>query len=241
MMLVLPLLVLCRAPLADPTEPVATTVATETVEDDPPGAPAKSTLVTPPPSHEDPDHRRLEGGFGVRFGSQLIDGRDVGTVTPIHVDAGMRLPNWLLYGEYDLMSFTWPTTPVALSGAAPVGGEATGLMQRVAGNARYAIGHVGEKDMDSNVWAEAGVGLQHVTWDAGGVWTRPDLSLGIGGSMFGLGDTKHGGMSAGFRVTLARRNNASGPPICAGPCDMATAPSGWDRSITFDLTMLFGN
>ena len=94
--------------------------------------------------------------------------------------------------------------------------------------------------MDSNVWAEAGIGFQHVAWDAGGVWTRPELSFGVGGTMFGRGDTKHGGMTAGFRVTLAPRNNASGPSICAGPCDMATAPSGWDRSLTFDLTMIFG-
>ena len=99
---------------------------------------------------------------------------------------------------------------------------------------------LGEKDVDSSVWAEAGVGVQHVTWDAGGVWTRPDLAFGVGTSMYGQGDHKHGGLTIGFRVTLARRDNASGVPICAGPCDMATAPSGWDRSIMFDMTLLFG-
>ena len=184
MMLVLPLLIVARAALAETT-----------FEEDPPPpaqrplidseSPPPQKILQAPPPPEPGEHLRAEGGLGVRFGSQFIDGRDVGTVTPFHVDAGVRTPSWLVYGSYDLMSFTWPTTPVALSGGSPAG-EATGLMQRLGANARYAIGHVGEKDMDSNVWAEAGVGLQHVTWDAGGVWTRPDLSLGVGGSMFGL-------------------------------------------------------
>ncbi len=201
--------------------------------------PVAPPVVAVLPRADDVDHPRIEGGFGVRFGSQFLAGRDVGTVTPFHVDAGVRMPSWLLYGSYDLMSVSWPTTLAAASGPA-LAASATGLVQRLGGAARYAIGHVGERDLDSNVWAEVGMGLQHVTWDAGGVWTRPDLSFGIGASMFGRGNHRHGGMSAGFRVTLAHRNNASGPPSCAGPCDMATAPSGWDRSITFDLTMLFG-
>ena len=202
-------------------------------------APARAPAPPPPPRPGPDAHWRGEGGFGVRFGSLFIDGRDVGTVVPLHLDAGLRSTRWLFYAEYDLLSFSWPGPAAALSGQ-PVAGATTGLMQRLGGSARYAVGRIGEKDMDSTVWAEAGVGLEHVAWDAGGTWTRPDVTLGVGTTLFGQGDDKHCGMSFGFRVTLARRDNATGMPTCAGPCDTATPPSGWDRSIVFDMTLLFG-
>ena len=125
MMLVLPFLVVARAavPLDD--------------EQPPPPPPAQETPVAIAP-HEDIEHLRLEGGFGVRFGSQFIDGRDVGTVTPFHIDAGVRTSSWLIYGEYDLMSFAWPTTPVALSGGTPSG--------RVHGAHAAARGHRALRD-----------------------------------------------------------------------------------------------
>lgn len=202
---------------------------------------AASPVAPPPPPQPRPAPGwRFEGGFGVRFGSQLIDGRDVGTVVPLHLDAGVRGGHWLVYGTYDLMAFTWPGPSVSLSGQPAPGSATTGLLQRLGGAARYAIGRVGEKDMESHVWAEAGAGVEHVAWDAGGTWTRPDLALGVGATMFGKSDDKHGGMTIGFRVLLARRDNATGMPSCAGPCDTATTPSGWDRSIVFDMTLLFG-
>ena len=163
---------------------VATARSFDDTELDPPpqlaAAPTSPPPAAPPPPPRPEARWRAEGGFGVRFGSQLIDGRDVGTVVPLHLDAGLRTGRWLVYGEYDLMSFSWPTPAVALSGQLG-GGTTTGLLQRLGASARVAIGRTGEKDMDSNVWAEVGAGLEHVAWDAGGrgraqtsrsVWAR---------------------------------------------------------------------
>lgn len=189
---------------------------------------------------------RLSAGVGIRFGSFRINGAGTGTAIPFHLDLGLRKNRLFFFGSYDVLNVD--IGPSSTAGIAPRGTSATdsgagsGLVQRIGANARYAVGRVGERDGGFDVWAEAGVGMQHLAWDAGGVWNRHDVALGIGGTMLGLGRHSHGGFSIGLRVLLAPRADVptGAPAACGGPCDRATAPSGTDRSFMFDMTVPFG-
>jgi hypothetical protein len=183
---------------------------------------------------------KVEGALGVGWGTFLVNNVDVGTVTQGHLDGGLRSGRLLLFAGYDLMSLTLPAQMSQVRGELDPG-NGRGLMHRFGGNARYSYGRAGCRDVGVDLWAEAGVGVEHFRWDAGGVWTRPDLSLGLGGSWWLLGDKQHGALSAGIRITIAPRGDVAGAPIaCAGPCDQATSPTGWDRSFLFDLKLSFG-
>lgn len=191
------------------------------------------------PSYLDHDWR-LEGGFGFRAGSQTVDGTHVDFGDPIVVEGGVRQNRLYVFGEYSIAEMTFP-----YSGNVQALGKAngaTGLMQRVGATAQYSFSRAGERDGGIDLYAEGGVGWEHLQWDEGGVMTRPDLALGLGTNMWGAGRHKHGGLSMGVRVQLSPRNdvNAGAPSTCAGPCDYATPPSKWDRSILFDMTVHFG-
>ena len=83
--------------------------------------------------------------------------------------------------------------------------------------------------------------MQSVRWDAGGEWNRPDVSLGLGLAGFGFNDRRHGGLGVGLRMMFTPRTDVDGAlPACGGPCNQATAPTGWDRSFLFDITVIFG-
>ena len=100
---------------------------------------------------------------------------------------------------------------------------------------------LGESDGGLDFWGEAGLGVEHLRWDAGGTLTRPDLSLGIGATFIYLGRSRHSGITAGLRITIAPRTDDDGaPPTCGGPCDTATPPASLDRSFLFDITVPFG-
>jgi hypothetical protein len=191
---------------------------------------------------------RIEGAVGVRFGSFTLNGDSSGTAIPFHLDLGLRHDRLLVYGGYDVMSvethgpaFTTGGTATMTTGTGQPLGDGSGLVQRVGANARYVIGKVGESDGGFEIWGEGGIGAQHIAWDAGGTWTRPDVALGIGGTMVWLGDRKHAGGTIGLRVLLAPRNDiANRPPTCGGPCDTATRPSSLDRSFMFEISVPFG-
>ncbi|MBA3459889.1 MAG: hypothetical protein H0T46_08005 [Deltaproteobacteria bacterium] len=191
---------------------------------------------------------RISGGAGVRFGSFTVNGDSTGAVIPFHLDLGARRRHTFLYGSYDVFGID------ARFGAADPGdgtmrfatttelGDGSGLVHRVGVNARRAFGSITEHDGGLEAWGEAGIGLQHIRWDAGGVWTRPDLALAVGVTGLGLGKNKHAGFGIALRVLVSRRNDTAGAmAVCGGPCDAATAPSGFDRSFLFDLSVPFGN
>jgi len=187
-------------------------------------------------------HWMVEGGFGVRVGTARLDSHSAGVVVPGHLDAGVRHGAIFLYGEYQLSGISYPGG--FLSGA-PLRlqtGSADGLQHRLGAQARYTIGRIDDEDDEwFDLWVEAGAGIERIQWDAGGTWTRPDVVLGLGTSLLGWGHHRHGGISLGLRITLARRNDvANAPDACGGPCDAPTPPTGWDRSFLFDATVMFG-
>lgn len=191
---------------------------------------------------------RVYAAAGVRFGSFTINGDSSGTAIPFHLDLGVRRDRWLAFASYDVFGVTArvPSLSPAETAAARSPelsslGDGSGLAHRFGVAARYTLSRFGESDGGLDFWAEGGVGVEHLRWDAGGTLTRPDLSLGVGATVIFLGRTHHAGITIGLRVTIAPRNNASNaPPTCGGPCDTATAPASLDRSFLFDITVPFG-
>jgi hypothetical protein len=183
---------------------------------------------------------RLEGGLGVRWVDMILVNQDVDAGHQGHLDVGVRRDRWLVYGEYDLMQLTYKGPPIEVGerGTETVNGR--GLLHRLGGNVRYTVGRIGNShDGGLDLYGELGGGIEHFVWDIGGVLTRPDLAIGVGTQALALDDHQFGGISLGFRAVLAR-HDAHGALACGGPCDRATAPTGWDRSFMFDLTLLFG-
>ncbi|HEY4243857.1 MAG TPA: hypothetical protein VGM88_28785 [Kofleriaceae bacterium] len=194
---------------------------------------------------------RLEMGLGFRAGSQMVDGKSTGSVAPVQLEGGIRWWRLFAYGEYQFTSLTWPgnqATPTDGQAALQTGGgtaalpPAHGIEHRGSLNARYSFGRLGDlKDGFGDLYVEAGLGEEQFRWDGGGTLTRHDYSFGLGASAIGFGRHHHGGYSMGFRVVLAPRNDVAGAPAtCAGPCDTATPPTGWDRAFLFDMTAYFG-
>jgi hypothetical protein len=222
------------------------------VEDDPLLQPETTAPSPPPPTDYASDRDRyarwrISGGIGVRFGSFTVNGDSTGAAIPFHLDLGARHRRLFLFASYDLFSIDAnvptiePGDTSARAAALTQLGDGSGLVHRVGATARYALARFAEHDGGFDLWTEAGVGFQHVRWDAGGVWTRPDLALGFGATMLYLGKRQHAGASIGLRVMLAPRSDVMGAPaVCGGPCDEATPPSGTDRSFMFDITVPFG-
>lgn len=189
---------------------------------------------------------RLEGGIGVRWGSVLINNVAANdTVKQFHLDGGIRLRDHrvFLYAQYALHQMQLPIDELAAMGSGtPVSiGTGRGLAHRLAAHGRYSFARGGDGEGGIDLFADAGVGVQHIRWDAGGAWTRPDLQLSLGVAGFGIGDTKHGGLSLAIVLAVAPRNDVMGAGrACGGPCDYATEPTGFDRSFMFDATLMFG-
>lgn len=232
----------------EPEEPIAApnTTADETIAPDPleTRQRRRNTLHEPRMSHRERlhGHWRLSAGAGLRWGTFLVNNIDTGTNMQAHLDLGVRKKRWWIAAEYALMATTLPADELATRAVDPMlVGDVDGLVHRLGGFVRYSISRLGCNDAGFDVYVEGGAGLQHLRWDDGGAWTRPDLSLGMGIGTWFLGDTDHAGLTVGLRVTLAPRNDVEGAlPTCAGPCDQPTPPTGVDRSFLFDITVPFG-
>lgn len=194
------------------------------------------------PAAADP---HVEAAVGYRWGSALVDGVDVGHVGGADLQVGARLRGkLLLYGEYDLSSLTFPASPTGLDEArvgiaTPTG--SSGLEHRLGTNARYSFNRIGDPDGGMDFWAEAGAGIEHYVWDRGGVWTRGDFDIGLGTSMRMRSSGMVHGMTFSVRGTFAPKSNVGSQVSCGGPCDTPTAPTGWDRSVMWELALFWGN
>ena len=191
---------------------------------------------------------RMFAAAGVRFGSFTINGDSSGTAIPFHLDLGVRRDRWLAFASYDVFGVTarvpaLPPGPIEAARASELSalGDGSGVAHRFGVAARYTLSRFSENDGGLDFWGEAGLGVEHLRWDAGGTLTRPDLSLGIGATFIYLGRSRHAGITAGLRITIApRTDGANAPPTCGGPCDTATPPASLDRSFLFDITIPFG-
>jgi hypothetical protein len=188
----------------------------------------------------------FEAEVGYRWGGALVDGVDVHHTDGAHLDAGLRVtPPLYVYLEYDVTELTFPAPVGPTAAAAQTAGAAnaptgsTGLQHRLGADARYAFERLGSRDGGLTFWVEGGPGVEHYTWDAGGVWTRADFAVGLGATMWARGRRYVNGVSFAVRGTFAP--HGVGPAVvCGGPCDTATTASSWDRSVTADVSLAFG-
>jgi hypothetical protein len=200
-----------------------------------------AALAVAEPASANPE---LETSVGYRWGDALLDGVDVHHVEGVHLDVGVRLrPTLLVYAEYDLLGMTYPA-PSATAGAAsllpttPTG--SSGLEHRFGANARYALQRLGGRDAGVAFWLEGGLGVEHYVWDSGGVWTRPDFAVGLGMTYWLRGRHNYDAINFAVRGTFGPKNDVGPGLSCGGPCDTPTTASGWDRSITADVSLTFG-
>jgi hypothetical protein len=180
---------------------------------------------------------RFEGGIGALVGSQRV-GYVAGTAGGMHVDGGVRLDRFMVYVEYDLLSVGETATdqPDPLRG----------LMHRVGADVRYSLTSFGGGDapIRGDIWAEVGAGHEEIYWHEGGKLGRKDLSFGLGAqATFKLGRShpRYLGVYYAMKGWVASApERKDDQPVCAGPCDTATAPSPWDVGVMFNFGVPFG-
>ncbi len=205
-------------------------------------------LAVAAPANADPP-AGIQAELGFRYGSAYINGVDSGPGSVRGVEAAIGIrprPMLLLYTEYEAAVQSYRAPPsvdeAARAGLTPVGGS--GIEQRLGVAARYTVDRIGDYNQReggwADVWVEAGAGVEHFDWDAGGVWTRPDVALGIGlTTALRIGRQAHG-MTYALRAQFAPKQSVSNRLECGGPCDAPSAGTGWDRSVVFDVGWAFG-
>jgi len=183
-----------------------------------------------------PKERRLEARIGM-----LVGGGDVGDVTGpstgIHTALGARFGDGTVMVEYDYLG---------VGDAASDNVHRYGHMSRAGLTGRWSLFRTrDDAPVAGEWWAEAGVGAERITWNPGGILTRPDVVVGFGAELDGRPYWKsrhprHLGMWVALRAMIARAPASDLPATCGGPCTMATPPSRNDVGIYFSWGMHFG-
>jgi hypothetical protein len=189
-----------------------------------------------------PSLRRVEGRIG-----WLVGGSDVGDADGfsmgLSLGAGYRIGDVTLRGTFDHYR-TGDSSDEAL--------DRRGRGSRLGGAVRYSFANNNpdhEKrggGLGLDFWGEAGMGLEHVSWRAGGVMDRPSGELAVGFDLDVYGKQKannrrrHLGYFMAFRTLIARGPEMDGPAVCGGPCTTATKPSRMDLSMFFEMGLHWG-
>jgi hypothetical protein len=166
---------------------------------------------------------------GATFGRHLavmIDYSDIGTNAP---------SGWSPTANVAALGGSVPAAPTSNSGSF----TRIGALARYTVRSKFGGTSSGEKSLLARAWILAGVGHEIVLWDAGGRLTRPDLAIGLGGSFGGIGKRSFGDSYFEIQLWIAPRSR-SGATTCGGPCDIATPPPPFDRSLVIDWGISFG-
>ncbi len=185
------------------------------------------------------DKPRTELGFGMYAG-----GFDVGPVggagVGVHLDAGRRMGNLMLYGEYAFLGIG--------ENSYEVENPIRGHLHRLGVNARYAFADFGGgryTPVKGAFWLEGGLGHQRVLWERGGKLDRADVSFGFGAEVDirqrRAKKPKFWSIYYAFRMTVTEApGKAQMEPTCGGPCDEPTLPSPYDLGFFFNMGFTFG-
>lgn len=190
---------------------------------------AATPAIARSPQPETPKDRSTEVAVGMLIGGASV-GKVDGTGIGMQLSLGRRFGEWTLSGEFNYLGISHQNDT-----------EPEGAITRGSLIGRYNIFRFGggSTPIMGTLWMEGGLGVQRVTWDAGGVLTRPDVALGFGFSWAGILDKDNPkkkrtiGWFVAFRAHFAQapRPDVAPPPMCAGPCDRATGPSRNDVSM----------
>jgi hypothetical protein len=188
-------------------------------------------------------HWQLEPAL--RMGPVRLDGQSVGFIGAA-VDLGVRYDHLAIAIDLAEMEVTSTSSPLDTRGAVSSSGS-DGTMDRIAAMLRYDALRTLDTDMVADAWIAAGVGRELFEWDSGGYLARTDVAISIGAVLGMHGsdwqrDQRRwwGGTGVALSIVYARRDDGLQPIACGGPCDVATRPSGYDRSIWVDWTFPFG-
>ena len=217
----------------------ANTVATDG------GAPVSSSasIVVAQEEPETPLAKRLEGRFGM-----LLGGADVGDADgfSVGVSAGLgyRMGDATVRAIFDHYRVGDSETELDVR---------RGRGTRLGGAIRYSFANSNpdfektDSGLGIDFWGEAGMGLEHITWRAGGELDRPSGELAVGFDLDVYGKRKgddnrrrHLGYFMAFRTLIARGPEMDGPAVCGGPCTTATKPSRMDLSMFFEMGLHWG-
>jgi hypothetical protein len=194
------------------------------------------------------DTLRWHATLGFQLGSMRADGAALDYVAGVTAAAALQLDRIVLRGEYTISAVEFHGSSADSRGGLPPYDDTDGVMQRVGLVARYAFAKAASApELDATrvigeLWLEAGAGEERIAWDRGGVLERPDLVIGIGTTGAVRSGAHRNGLSAAFRVYVARRTDLDSIPTCSAPCTEATPPVAWsDRSYMFDVDYTIGD
>ena len=184
---------------------------------------------------------RAEVNVGTFLGSYAV-GDAKGFTGGVHAGAGWRLGNLLVLGEGTLLR---------VGDSDDDKDPVQGTMTRLGLTGRYSLFTGGEREVSVDVWVEAGVGRELITWDGGGELGRDDYAFGFGIQPRFRKRPSYDGSSSerqsqfGYLLAL-RMFVANDPgvnkltvPTCAGPCDRPTR-GGRDIGFLFNWSFTFG-
>lgn len=204
---------------------------------------SRSAAADDPSAFDRVLHWQLEPAL--RFGPVRLDGQSVGFIGAA-VDLGVRYDRLAIAIDLSEMDVTSTSSPLDTRGTVGSTGS-SGTMDRIAAMLRYDALRTIDTDMVADAWIAAGVGRELFEWDTGGYLTRNDFAVSVG-AVLGVhgGDWQRdqrrwwGGTGIALSIVYARRDDGIQPIACGGPCDVATRPSAYDRSIWIDWTFPFG-
>ncbi|HEU0033213.1 MAG TPA: hypothetical protein VFQ53_21420 [Kofleriaceae bacterium] len=192
-----------------------------------------------------PSPRRIEGRVGLLLGGSDLGDAD-GFSAGVTSGLGYRIGDVTLRARFDHYRVGDSNDEITEDGIVR-----RGRGTRIGGAVRYSFANTGDERTSSglglDLWGEAGLGLEHVTWRHGGVLDRPSGELAVGFEFDGYGRKhertnrrRHVGYFMAFRSFLAQGPEMDGPATCGGPCTKATKPSRTDVSMFFEMGLHWG-
>ena len=186
--------------------------------------------------------KRLEGRLGVLLGGADVGDAD-GFSAGVSASLGYRIDDVTVRATFDHYRVGDSETETMVR---------RGRGTRLGGAVRYSFAnsnpdydhHSGGLGLD--FWGEAGIGLEHVAWRAGGVLDRPSGELAVGFDLDVYGERKagnhrrHVGYFMAFRTLIGQGPEMDVPATCGGPCNEATKPSRIDLSMFFEMGVHWG-
>lgn len=162
-------------------------------------------VATDPDPKADVAPHGIEGRFGMSAFAGGIGGESL-TALGLHVGLERRLADGVQLGiEGGYLGMSDPEQRV----------DWRGRMSRAAIVARFALIETDEVPV-MGAWVDVGLGVERITWERGGVLLRPELMVGLSGTVGGVFGGKGADRAGRFGDFFQVRMLVSRGPGCAG-------------------------